>query len=174
MSDRDLQGALVALDFAIQTEKDGREFYERAATKTRDAGGRVLFASLADDEVEHLRILESQRESLASDGRWLSSAETDQQRRPSVTEGVPVFSRESLAEKVNEHTSDLSALRMALLLEKDSVAFYSKAALETEDLEGRSMYERLVEMEKEHQRILDEEYKALAKEFWHTMGFEPF
>jgi rubrerythrin len=54
------------------------------------------------------------------------------------------------------------------------VDFYSKAALETEDPQGRSMYERLVEMEKEHQRILDEEYRVLAKEFWQTMGFEPF
>ncbi|MDH4208100.1 MAG: ferritin family protein [Anaerolineae bacterium] len=174
MSARDLEGALVALDVAIQTEKDGREFYERAAARTRDAGGRVLFTSLADDELEHLRLLESQRESLAGDGRWLPRAEMEGQPRPSVLEGVPIFSRQSVAEKVNEHTSDLSALRMALLLEKDSVAFYSKAALETEDHEGRSMYERLAEMEKEHQRILDEEYKALSKEFWHTMGFEPF
>ena len=29
-------------------------------------------------------------------------------------------------------------------------------------------------MEKEHQRILEEEYEALANEFWSTMGFEPF
>jgi rubrerythrin len=174
MSTRDLKGALVALDVAIQTEKDGREFYERAAARTGDAGGRVLFMSLADDELEHLRILESQRESLVSDGRWLSSRETEEQPRPSVLAGVPIFSRQSVAEKVNEHTSELSALRMALLIEKDSVAFYSKAAQETEDPEGRSMYARLVEMEKEHQRILDEEYTALSKEFWHTMGFEPF
>jgi hypothetical protein len=36
------------------------------------------------------------------------------------------------------------------------------------------MYEYLVHMEKEHQRILEDEYNALAKEFWNTMGFEPF
>ena len=69
---------------------------------------------------------------------------------PEVTAGVPVFSREPLAEEVNERTSDLSALGMALLTEKDSVPFYSKAALETQNPEGRSMYERLVEIEREH------------------------
>ena len=38
----------------------------------------------------------------------------------------------------------------------------------------RPSKEALVEMEKEHQQILEEEYDALAKEFWSTMGFEPF
>jgi rubrerythrin len=169
-----LKSALVALDVAIQTEKDGREFYQRAARKTRDEGGRVLFASLADDELEHLDILETQRESLSEQGRWLSPAETEEQMRPSISEGAPIFSRKALGDKVNEYTSDLSALRMALLLEKDAVAFYTSAAQQTEDIGGRAMYQRLVEMEKEHQRILDEEYGALAKEFWSTMGFEPF
>ncbi|MGB9300675.1 MAG: rubrerythrin family protein, partial [Anaerolineae bacterium] len=72
------------------------------------------------------------------------------------------------------YTSDLSALRMAFLIEKDAVAFYTRAAAETEDRDGKEMYERLVEMETEHQRILEEEYNALAKEFWGNMGFEPF
>jgi rubrerythrin len=169
-----LQSALVALDVAIQTEKDGHEFYRRAAGRTRDKGGRVLFASLADDELEHLHVLETQRESLIEQGRWLSTEEMEVQLRPPVTEEAPLFSRKSLGGKVNEYTSDLSALRMALLIEKDAVAFYTSAARQTEDVAGRAMYQRLVEMEKEHQRILDEEYEALAKEFWSTMGFEPF
>ena len=174
MGDADLRSALTALDVAIQTEKDGLEFYRRAAERTSDPGGKVLFASLADDELEHLRLLEPQRVALIRDGHWLPRSKTGEEAHPTKVEGAPIFSREAVGVDINSHTSDLSALRMAFLIEKDAVAFYTKAAAETEDENGRAMYERLAEMEKEHQRLLGEEYDVLAKDFWGTMGFEPF
>jgi rubrerythrin len=174
MSDADLQSALMALHVAIQTEEDGRDFYKRAAEKSSDPGGKLLFTSLADDELEHLRLLESQRDALAREGKWLSPTKLDQHAEPIKAEGAPLFSREAVTNNVNAYTSDLSALRLAFLIEKDAVVFYTRAAAETEDPDGKAMYERLVEMEKEHQTILEEEYNALAKEFWSTMGFEPF
>jgi len=70
--------------------------------------------------------------------------------------------------------SALMALSVAIQTEKDAVAVYSRAASETDDPDGKAMYQYLVDMEKEHQRILEAEYNALAKEFWSTMGFEPF
>jgi rubrerythrin len=173
MGDPDVQSALLALEVAIQTEKDGRDFYVRAAERTSDPGGKVLFASLADDELEHLRLLQAQREALTEDGRWLPSAESEEHRVREIG-GAPIFGREALARNVGLHTSELSALRMAYLIEKDAVTFYTRAAHETGDPDARAMYDRLVEMEQEHQQILEEEYNALAKEFWSTMGFEPF
>ena len=174
MGDAELESALLALDVAIQTEKDGREFYKRAAENTTDGGGKVLFTSLADDELEHLGLLESQRQALAKEGHWQPGSDAEWREPPAQVEGAPVFSRAALAENVNAYTSDLSALRMAFLIEKDAVAFYTKAAAKTEDPNGKEIYERLVEMEREHQRILEEEYNALGREFWGTMGFEPF
>jgi len=174
MGDGDLQSALVALDVAIQTEKDGREFYLRAAERSSDKGGKVLFVSLADDELEHLRVLESQREALVSEGQWLPPSKLQEGTTPDIAEGAPLFSPERLAGNISAYTSDLSALRLAFLIEKDAVAFYTRAAAETEDRHGKEMYRRLANMEAEHQRILEEEYNALAKEFWGNMGFEPF
>ena len=174
MADAGLRSALMALHVAIQTEKDGRDFYKRAAEKSSDPGGKLLFASLADDELEHLRLLESQREALTKEGQWLSPTRPDEQSRPIKVEGAPLFSREAVTNNLNAYTSDLSALRLAFLIEKDAVVFYTRAAAETEDPDGKEMYGRLAEMENEHQRILEEEYNALAKEFWSTMGFEPF
>ena len=144
MGDADLQSALLALDVAIQTEKDGREFYKRAAQNTADPGGKVLFTSLADDELDHLGLLESQREALAKEGHWQPVLDADRRERAAQIEGVPLYSRAALAENVNAYTSDLSALRMAFLIEKDAVAFYTKAAANTEDPGGKEVYERLV------------------------------
>lgn len=174
MDEQELSSALLILNVAIQTEKDGREFYLNAAGKTSDAQGKALFTSVADDELEHLRLLQDQRDALMSKQRWLSRAGPRAEARPSRVEGAPIFSRTALARDINTYTSELSALRLAFLLEKDAVAFYSKAASETEEPDGKAMYEYLVEMEKEHQQVLQEEYEALAKEFWTTMGFEPF
>jgi rubrerythrin len=174
MGDAGLQSALMALDVAVQTEKDGRDFYRQAAEKSSDPGGKLLFTSLADDELEHLRLLESQREALAREGQWLPPKKPDEQTRPIKVEGAPLFSRQAVTNNVNAYTSDLSALRLAFLIEKDAVVFYTRAAAETEDPDGKVIYERLAEMEKEHQQILEEEYNALAGEFRTAMGFEPF
>jgi rubrerythrin len=174
MNRAEFESALTALGVAIQTEKDGREFYLSAAQKTKDARGKALFSSLADDELDHLRLLEAQQEALAKEQRWLPHSEVGEETQPTKVEAAPIFSPEAVAEDVNAYTSELSALRMAFLIEKDAVAFYSRAASETDDPDGKAMYQYLVSMEKEHQRILEEEYKALGREFWSTMGFEPF
>ncbi len=169
-----LERALMALNIAIQTEKDGREFYLNAAQKTHDPRGKALFSSLADDELGHLLLLEAQHEALTKEQRWLPHSEMGEEAEPAKVKGAPIFSPEAVAENINAYTSDLSALRMAFLIEKDAVAFYGKAASETDDPNGKAMYQYLVSMEKEHQRILEEEYQTLGKEFWSTMGFEPF
>jgi rubrerythrin len=169
-----LRSALIALNIAVQTEKDGRQFYLSAGQKTNDPQGKALFASLADDELDHLRLLETQRGALTEGRRWLLHSEPGEEAQPRQTKGAPIFSREALAQDINSYTSELSALRMAYLMERDAVAFYGRAAAQTDDPRGKSMYEYLVDMEQEHQRILEQEYEALAKEFWGIMGFEPF
>jgi rubrerythrin len=174
MTDESLDSALVAVDIAIQTEKDGHEFYLGAAAKSSDPQGKALFASLAEDELEHLRLLQAQRDALTGERRWLPHSAPAAEAPHTRVLGVPIFSHEALAREINAYTSELSALRMAFLIEKDAVAFYSKAALETDDPDGKALYEYLVGMEKDHQRILEQEYNALAQEFRTSMGFEPF
>jgi rubrerythrin len=174
MDEKKFESALMALNIAIQTEKDGHEFYLNAAEKTSDPQGKTLFTSLAADEIEHLRLLDDQKRALTEEQHWAPHSEPGEEAQPTKAKGAPIFSREALAQDINSYTSELSVLRMALLMEKDAVAFYSKAASETDDPNGKAMYQYLVEMEREHQRILEEEYNALAKEFWGTMGFEPF
>ncbi len=174
MEKKKLDSALLALGIAIQTEKDGREFYLGAARKTSDSHAKALFNSLADDELDHLHLLEEQQQALQEEQRWLPHSGRDEGREATKVAGAPIFSPAAVGGDINAHTSELSALRMAFLMEKDAVAFYSRAASETHDPDGKAMYQYLVGMEKEHQRILKEEYDALSRQFWTTMGFEPF
>lgn len=165
-----LNAALFALDMAIQTEKDGRDFYLRASEATQDERGNALFRRLADEELEHKAMLEKQRESLTRDGKWLPFEEDVSAAQPSA----PIFSRPLGDAELHARTSDVSALRVAYLLERDAVEFYSRAAEQTDDPEGKKMYLALVEMEKMHEQTLKAEYRWLSEQFKLTMGFAPF
>jgi len=165
-----LQQALLALKMAMQTERDGREFYLKAAAATAHEGGRTLFSRLADDELAHLAMLQAREQALLQDGRWLPLTETLSASVPST----PIFAKPLGANELNAYTSDLSALRIAYLRERDAVEFYTRAAEQTDDPEGRKMYVALAEMEQAHQDALETEYKLLSEQFKAVMGFSPF
>ncbi|MGB5931852.1 MAG: ferritin family protein, partial [Anaerolineae bacterium] len=65
------QSVLQALEMAIDTQKRGREFYQKVAKETDYPEARQMFLSLAEDEMEHLNWLKAQRDSLLSKGEWL-------------------------------------------------------------------------------------------------------
>ncbi len=172
--EKDVRKAVGALRMAIRVEQNGYRFYRRAAQETDDPDGKELFNSLAADEEEHERILKTRLKALEQDGEWKPVAAAEWPGEgPFEAEG-PIFSRERIEEGVRDYTSELSALRMAYLIEKNAVEFYTKAARETDDPVGKAMYQDLADWEKAHQRVLEEEYKFLAERFKLDMGFAPF
>ena len=68
-------GALDAVDMAIEAEKAASDFYTHGAEKTRDAGGKRMFESLAEDEDRHYEILVAEREALLGGPYWFSMDE---------------------------------------------------------------------------------------------------
>ena len=162
--------ALAALQMAIQTEIDGHSFYERFAEQTEDPDARVMFEQLAQDEVMHLELLRNVKAMLEESGEW-----AEHKGLPaSQAEGAPIFSRERVEQNVVAYTSDLSALRVAYLIEKDAVDFYRRAAQEIDDPNGKKMYLDLVRMEEGHLTLLQGEYDFLRGQFQMSMGFAPF
>ena len=162
--------ALAALQMAIQTEIDGYGFYRRFAEQTEDPGARAMFERLAQDEAKHLELLRNVKATLEENGEWL-----DYEGVPlPPVEGAPIFSRERVEQNIVAHTSDLSALRVAFLIEKDAVDFYRHAAQETSDPNGKRIYLDLVRMEESHLALLQGEYDFLRGQFQTAMGFAPF
>ena len=162
--------ALAALQMAIQTEIDGYSFYQKFATQTEDPEARLMFERLARDEVMHLEFLRNVKAMLEESGEW---AEYKGMPLPPV-EGAPIFSRERVEQNVVAYTSDLSALRVAYLIEKDAADFYRRAAQETDDPNGKRIYLDLVRMEEGHLALLQGEYDFLRGQFQTAMGFAPF
>jgi rubrerythrin len=170
----ELSSPLVTLDVAVQIEKSGRNFYRRAAATASDGGGRVLFAFLADSESNHLQSLKAHRQSLSRDARRSPSQAAEETRRTPVEEGLPLYLRLSLGEIATTYVRDLLYLRIGLMIEDAAEAFYARAAERSERKEDKSLYQKLLGMEEEHHRILEEEYSGLARHFSRVLGFEPF
>jgi rubrerythrin len=172
--DMDVKKALGALRMAIRVEQNGYRFYRRAAEETDDPRGKALFSRLAEEEVAHESILRARLDALERERTWTAVSDEEWPDEGPFAEGEPIFSRQRLDEDVHDYTSELSALRMAYLIEKNAVAFYTKAARQTDDPVGRGMYQDLADWEKTHQRILEQEYQFLANRFKLDMGFAPF
>jgi rubrerythrin len=170
----DVKRALGALRMAIRVEQNGYRFYRRAAEETHDPQGKALFNRLAEDEVAHESIIRTRLKALERERTWVAVTDEEWPDESPFTDGEPIFSRERFEQNVHDYTSELSALRMAYLIENSAVAFYTKAARETNDPAGRAMYEDLARWERTHQRILEQEYQFLANRFRLDMGFAPF
>jgi rubrerythrin len=166
----DLDATLAALQMAIQTELDGYSFYRRFARQTDDPGARAMFERLAEDEVMHLELLRYTKTVLEESGQWAEY----QGLALEPVRGAPIFSRQRVEQNVVAYTSDLSALRVAYLIEKDAVDFYRRAAQGTTDPDGKRMFLDLVKMEQGHLDLLEGEYNFLRGQFQTAMGFAPF
>lgn len=166
------EAALAALQMGIQTEIDGHNFYQDFARRTGDPNARRMFERLARDEVMHLELLRSTKAMLEESGQWAEYKGVDVETGDLA--GAPIFTRERVEQNLVAYTSDLSALRLAFLIEKDAVDFYTRAAAETDDANGRRMFQDLAEMERGHLNLLEGEYHFLLEQFQSTMGFAPF
>ena len=166
----DLNAALAVLQMGIQTEIDGYHFYHDFGQRTSDAKAKEVFGRLAQDEMAHLELLRGVKAMLEQSGQWAAH----ERPIPTATPGAPIFSRARVEQNVVAYTSDLSALRLAYLIEKDAVDFYQRAAEGTPDPEGQRLFRDLAEMERGHLRLLEGEYNYLLDQFQMTMGFAPF
>ena len=153
--------ALMALEKAIQIEKDGHQFYLQALERTTDAKGQEMFRYLANAEVEHLRIVQKQYDSLKGGKWWLPLVEAPSEPLDMERTLFPK-GREALEKMVRHDDSDLDALLLALGFEQESYELYRQGYAQTEDPQGKAMYEYLAEMEKGHFEMLMLNYEHLS------------
>jgi len=149
-----------AIEMGIQLERDGREFYLKAAERTNDERGKTMFRSLAHDEAIHLRVLEQQLEAiqLSDHGRDLSEVE-----QASADWNTPLFpkSPDLFDKTVDPEASDLDALVFAIQIEHKSFELYREMANESEDPPAIEMFKWLAGAERSHFNQLMLNYESL-------------
>lgn len=117
-------------EHALQVEVSNATFYFCAAGKTDDPEGRLLFKALGKIETEHAAI-------------WRKIL-----RHPNVPEG-----NESC------HAENVKNLNESHERETRAIAFYKKAAMESDHERLRQIFGALVEIETDHLHLSEERLK---------------
>ncbi len=143
-----------ALAKAISSEKLGIESYMKFARQTSNASGKDMFIRLAQDEFEHMNALERELDRL-QEGKPCVRIRI---RQSDIEEIVPQLSAPEAKVQAGQGTADdLSALNIALDLERRAIAFYRKEGGLAGDAAVRALYSRLAEMEEAHYGLIQAE-----------------
>ncbi len=137
--------------FALEFERENREFYEKLAREAASKKLKEVFLELASEEKKHEDIVKSLKE-----GRSLPETKIDSEI---ISEARNVF--EEIASdftrdfQQNTPADQVEVYREAQELEQKSFNFYSKKAEEFEDENIREIFSRLAREEKKHEEILE-------------------
>ena len=142
---------------AIDIEKNGKRFYEKAMDLVDDPDVKALLASLAQDEVEHLRRFREVKARLpkaaTKDTVW--DPEHEMNRYLKMMADMHVFRSDLDVEgKLSRVKNPEDALNLGIRFEKDSIIFFLTMQDATEDKKGREFVGQLVCEEKDHLRKL--------------------
>ena len=140
------------LDFALQLEADGKEYYERLAAWSDSRELRNLFTLLAEAEQSHYDVLlarKNQTPSAGVDSKILEQAKNIFQRLMEMKEN-----RGPGALRV-----DTDGYRHAIKAEEESIRFYLDAAEKEQSPEVRQLLRALAAEEKIHLNIIENIYE---------------
>lgn len=152
---------LTMLKTAILNEREGYQFYLMAAEKAENADVKAVFAGLATEEAEH--------------EKWLRNIYDDLLNqdvpRPVVEEqpiSLHIFNPDSMG---NDGGLVVSALHIGIMMEKASMDFYRRAAMETDIEALQSLLNKLANWEQGHLDFLEKAYDWARDEWWDKQGF---
>ena len=149
--------------FAIQIEKNGRDFYDLASKNVKAEKVRQVFEYISNDEQLHIAVFEGLQSRLYRDSGLEESftAEYSQYLKALIEINSFTQSKQG-SELARTIRNDKHALELALSLEKDTILFYHemKVVLDSglnDDLD------KLIVSEQDHCKKLSDAYKGFNK-----------
>ena len=161
-------GVKDAIKTAIQMEKDGYSFYQRAAAQTSSELGRGIFESIAEDELRHLEIFEKMFQDKVGKDEWTNLIESSKKYAE-----LKIFPKDLEAtEGANPDTDEINALRMAMDSEKEAIDYYTDMKEKTNDEEVIKIIDKIIEQEKNHYLILEGEFNHIQTTgYWFDLDY---
>jgi rubrerythrin len=151
--------------YALQREREGREFFASNAKKVSHAAAKGIFEKLAGEEEKHIAFIQKMIASLDSPAQGTAAAEMAQ---------ASFFSQRAESEALDQTIiesmiPDVTVLRMAYLIERDFAEFYEMAANKAEG-EAKETLNMLALWERTHERLFkrihDEVYQQYMEMPW--------
>jgi rubrerythrin len=142
------------IDYALQTEKDGEEYYRALAAEANDAGIKKVFEILADAEAEHYRIFKQLKE---------NTPVSRGDEKP-ITRIKTLFSE--MKQRGGQDTisdAQVDAYIKARDIERKSQDTYRQKAEELSDPEQKALCLKIAEEEGKHYIIMDNLIELLQR-----------
>lgn len=165
-----MKNILDILEYAMNMEKKGQEFYITYMDKVTNPQIKSLFKSIAEVEDDHYEILKKQYD-YYKENKTLNNIDFG------LSEGEKLYedrSAEISLVDLERDLSDLPIVRMAYLLENDFAMFYEKAVEKVDDPQAKSLLKQLAKWEQGHREAFYREYKKAMEDTWFEQGFSPF
>ena len=152
---KSLERALQMLSTALEMEKKGKDFYEKAVTECQNEPGRVMFQMLMKDERIHMDRILQVHESLKKGDPW---PEDWKSIKPDHEDLSAFFGKMASAHgtTITATTNDLEALDVGIDFESRAVAFYQDHLEASEDPLERAFIEQMIAEEKGHYAALSD------------------
>lgn len=155
------------LSIAYNTEIAGYMFYTTAADMVEDKKGKNIFTHLASEEMDHIRVISRIAETVKSGAGWIGYEAALKESRLKE-KGAPIFPKENeLVKRLKTNQTDLNAVKIGLESEEAAVEFYSNLLKDAKTPEEKVFLTKILEMEKNHLKMLRWESESLVKTgFW--------
>jgi rubrerythrin len=150
---------------AIRIEENGKAFYAGSAERTASPKLKSLFKDLSEMEDRHITQFKDMRRRLASsfpsESIWDPEGLAESYLQAAAD--THVFTVEAAEERLKTVNTSMEALDVALMFEKDSVAFFIGMKEMLPDPGGKGDIDSLIRAEMDHIRLLSAAKKALSE-----------
>jgi len=157
-----------AIETAIQMEKDGYAFYNKAAAQTSSDMGRSVFESLANDELVHLDVFQKLFDDKFGESEWDDLVNSNKKYSE-----IPIFPKDlKIIEGINPDADELDALRIAIDSEKEAIDYYTEIRAKSYDDNVNKIIDMIIEQEKNHYFLLEQEFHHInTTGFWFELDY---
>ncbi|MFH2057548.1 MAG: ferritin family protein [Pseudomonadota bacterium] len=166
----DKSNTLTILKHAFLMERKGKSLYTKAMEHASDESVKTFFSDLADDEQEHMNILEQQFKAYMKNGKFMAGGFVNDGH----AESAPNILDQNLKDKINAAGFEATAITAAISFEEKAIKMYADRSKEATDPEEKKLYQWLSTWEKTHLNKLMALDASLIENVWNDNNFWPF
>lgn len=155
---------------AILLERRGQAFYGKVASQAEDPDVKAFFETMAQEEVRHVEILESQFAAYVQNQQFIPITPEEEANEPIAQ---LVLSQE-VKDKIAAADFEAAAISAAMLMEEKAIALYSKRAENAQDPAEETLYQWLAGWERGHLSFLAQLDKEIKEAVWNDNQFWPY
>jgi rubrerythrin len=149
-----------ALEEAIRFETDGREFFLKAAEKAKSYFAKLIFETIAEEELGHLKRVRDIYERSATSENQVPPSQASER---SNLENVFQQAQKNINQNLITNADEMEAIRLAIQLEIKGHEFYKRLAGEAPSEYEKAFYHQLAQEESHHFSILHQVEETLMR-----------